>query len=227
MQCRILAGAIYLLGGALCFAAEELKAYKAGDEWKLASSNAGVTIYSRPHPNTSLKEFRAVGQIDAPSRTVKNVIGDFESYTSFMPYMAECRLLKRESGSYLTYQRISPKICGDRDYSLRVRESSSMGDGGLTYSNKWEAANESGPPEKKGVLRIKVCEGSWLLEPAGAEKTRGTYLIYSDTGGLVPAFIANHFAQVGIVKVFAAIRKQAKDPKYSASEPPVIGSTTK
>jgi hypothetical protein len=215
MRCRILAGTIYLLWGITCFAAEELKAHQAGDEWKLTSTSGEVTIWSRRHPGSPLKEFKAIGQVDAPSRTVYGVIGDFESYTSFMPYMAECRLLKRERGSYLTYQRISPKICGDRDYTLRIHETSSDGDGGLTYSNKWEVANESGPPEKKGILRVKVCEGSWLLEPAGAEKTRATYSVYSDTGGLIPAFIANHFAQVAIGKVFAAIRKQAKEPKYS------------
>ena len=226
MQYRTLAAAaIFLSWGAACFAAEELKASQ-GDEWKVASINGGVTIYSRPHPGNALKEFKAIGQIDAPSHAVKNVIGDFESYTSFMPYMAECRLLKRESESYLTYQRISPKICGDRDYSLRVHETSTPAEGGLVYSNKWEAANESGPPEKKGVLRVKVCEGSWLLEPDGAEKTRATYVIYSDTAGLVPAFIANHFAQVAVVKVFAAVRKQAKEPKYSMSEP-VVGSANK
>ena len=64
-----------------------------------------------------LKEFKAVGKIDAPTRAVHNVIDDLEGYPNFMPYTAECRVLKREGDSVLTYQRVSPKIIGDRDYT--------------------------------------------------------------------------------------------------------------
>ena len=37
----------------------------------------------------------------------------------FRPRAGVFRLLKREKDSLITYQRISPKICGDRDYTLR------------------------------------------------------------------------------------------------------------
>jgi len=67
---------------------------------------------------------------------------------------------------------------------------------------------------KPGVLRVKRNEGSWLLEPAGATKTRATYFIYTDSGGKLPAFLANVASEIGIKKVFAAVRKQVKDPKY-------------
>jgi hypothetical protein len=83
----------------------------------------------------------------------------------------------------------------------------------------WAPANELGPPEKKGVVRVKLCEGKWLLEPDGATKTRATYFIYTDTGGFIPSFIANHISLTGITKLFAAVRKQVKDPKYAASMP--------
>jgi hypothetical protein len=67
------------------------------------------------------------------------------------------------------------------------------------------------------VVRVKVCDGSWLLEPETENKTRATYSVYTDTGGLVPAFLANPVSQIGISRLFEAVRKQAKNPKYSAS----------
>jgi hypothetical protein len=76
-----------------------------------------------------------------------------------------------------------------------------------------------GPPEQKGVVRLKVCNGNWLLESDGAGKTRATYSIYSDTGGFVPAFIANHASLTAIKKLYAAIEKQVKEPKYAAASP--------
>jgi hypothetical protein len=83
----------------------------------------------------------------------------------------------------------------------------------------WSPANELGPPEKKGVVRVKICEGKWLLEPDGNTRTRATYFIYTDTGGFIPSFIANRVSLTGITKLFAAIRKQVKDPKYAVSNP--------
>jgi hypothetical protein len=184
------------------------------NDWKLTSERSGVAFYSRPRPGSSLKEFKAVGEIEAPTRAVHNVINDFEAYPSFMPFTAECRILKREGDSLLTYQRLSPKICSDRDYTLRIRKESWPGQGGLVYLNRWEPANDLGPAEKKGVLRVKLCEGSWLLEPEGPTKTRATYSIYTDSGGAIPAFIANAASEVGIRKLFAAVRKQVKHSKY-------------
>jgi hypothetical protein len=192
--------------------------FSTSNGWTLSSESSGITLYSRLRPSSSLKEFQAVGEIDAPARAVHNVIDDIEAYPSFMPFTAECRLIKRDAGSIITYQRLSPKICSDRDYTLRIRETSWAGPNGLVYLNRWEPANELGPAEKKGVVRVKLCEGGWLLEPENATKTRATYTVYTDTGGAIPAFIANRAGQIAIGRLFAAVRKRVKDPKYSLSE---------
>jgi hypothetical protein len=65
------------------------------------------------------------------------------------------------------------------------------------------------------VVRVKICEGSWLLEPTGPNTTRATYMIYTDSGGMIPKFIKNTGSQIGLRKMFAAIRKQVRDPKYA------------
>jgi len=202
---------------ALCLASEPAP-FSTSDGWTLSSESSGITFYSRPHPGSSLKEFKAVGEIDAPSHAVHNVIDDIEAYSNFMPFTAECRLIKREADSIITYQRLSPKICRDRDYTLRIRETSWAGPNGLVYLNRWEPANEFGPAEKKGVVRVKVCEGGWLLEPEDATKTRATYTVYTDSGRAIPSFIANRVSQIAIGRLFVAVRKQVKDPKYSPSE---------
>ena len=160
----------FVLVSIVCFTAELAKAADATDGWKLATERDGVTIYTRPHSGSPLKEFKAVGEIAAPSRAVCEVIEDVDAYPSFMPYIAECRLLRRESDSLLSYQRISPKICSDRDFTLRTYKTSWPGVAGLVYSNRWEAANALGPAKKPGVVRVEFCQGSWLLEPSGARQ---------------------------------------------------------
>ena len=219
MQQRILHGliCIFLVGCPRAFAAEEI--ISADDYWKLSDHEKDVMIYSRPRPGSPLKEFKAVGPIDAPTTTVCAVIDDFQNYPKFMPYLTETRLIKRDGDSIVGYQRLSPKVCADRDYTLRVWKRSWPSADGLAFMTRWAPANELGPPEKKGVVRVKLCEGKWLLEPDGATKTRATYFIYTDTGGFIPSFIANRVNVTGITKLYAALRKQVKDPKYGLSAP--------
>jgi hypothetical protein len=221
MLCRVLPGfgLILLVSGSNTFAADLSSSVNPKEGWKLAADAKDVIIYSRPHAESTLKEFKAIGTIDAPSSAVGAVIDDFENYPKFMPYTSECRLIKHEGDSVIGYQRVSPKICEDRDYTLRVSKKSWPGPKGLTYSSQWRTANELGPPERKGIVRLKVCNGAWLLEPDGPTKTRATYSIYSETGGFIPPFIANHASLTGIKQLYAAIRKQAKEPKYAAAAP--------
>ncbi len=214
----VLAISVLISGAFLSHAEESLRSVDPNDGWKYATKSNDVTIYTRVRAGSLLKEFKAVGGIDASTGAVRAVIDDFEDYPRFMPYTVECRLLKREADSIITYQRLSPKICGDRDYTLRVRKKSWPGSEGFTYLNQWEPANDLGPAEKKGIVRVKICDGSWLLEPDGAIKTRATYSIYTDTGGMIPAFIANRASGIGISKLFEAVRKQAKNPKYTARQ---------
>jgi hypothetical protein len=187
-------------------------------EWKFVSNKEGVTLYRRQRPASN--ESKAIGEIAAPTALVHAVINDVESYASFMPYTAECRVLKRDGNSIVAYQRISTPLTSDRDYTVRIRFSSKPGDSGSTYLSQWEADNAAGPPEKSGVVRVKLCEGSWLLEPLGPNATRATYTIYTDSGGAIPAFIKNTGSQIGLRKMFAAIRKQARDPKYAKAAQP-------
>jgi hypothetical protein len=208
---------LFLAGFPTVFAADE-STNKDGD-WKLAVRDKDVEIYSRPHPGSSLKEFKAVGPIDAPTHAVCAVIDDFQNYPKFMPSVTECRLIKQDGDSIVGYQRLSPKVCVDRDYTLRVWKKSWPASDGLIYMSQWSPANELGPPETKGVVRVKLCEGKWLLEPEGITKTRATYSIYTDTGGFIPSLIANHVSLTGIKRLFAAIRKQVKDPKSAAVSP--------
>lgn len=182
-------------------------------EWKFISNKEGVAISRRQRPASN--ESKAIGEIAASTDLVKAVLDDVEAYPNFMPYVVECRVLKREADSVLAYQRISAPLASDRDYTLRVRFSATPVKEGVSYLSRWETENAHGPAEKAGVVRVNLCEGSWLLEPIRPDATRATYLIYTDSGGMIPGIIKNIGSQIGLRKMFAAIRKQVRDPKYA------------
>ena len=78
------------------FAAETSTTNDVGNDWKMATNSQEVTVYSRTRSGSKLKEFEAVGEIDASSRAVHAVIDDLDGYPSFIPYVTECRLIRRE-----------------------------------------------------------------------------------------------------------------------------------
>lgn len=208
-----------LLPAAAIFALSAAAIAGDADGWKAVVKSDDLTVYERPKTGTSLQEYKAVGIIEAEPIVVKRVIDDVQEYPHFMPYVKEVRVLQEDKDSRITYQRLSPPMVSDRDYTVMVHfETRRLKDGGFVFCNRWHAVNEKGPAETKGVARVKITEGSWLLEPAAKGRTQATYSIFSDSGGTLPAMIANAATQTGIPKVFASVRKQVKLPKYLGAQ---------
>ena len=78
MLCRVLSalGSVLLVSGSNTFAADFSSSVSPKEGWKLAADAKEVIIYSRPHADSNLKEFKAIGSIDAPSYAVHAVIDD-------------------------------------------------------------------------------------------------------------------------------------------------------
>ena len=186
--------------------------------WVEVANTDGVDIYSRTRAGSSLKEFRSVGEIDAPSSTVFAILNDPAAYPSFMPYCAECRVLQRIKSGFVIYHRLDLPWMSDRDYTLRSVHSKISGPNGPIYRIHWQPANDLGPAPKPGVERVKICEGSWLLDPSSSGTTRATYRIFSGTGGAIPAFIANRGRPIAIRKVFEALRAEVRKPNYARAK---------
>jgi hypothetical protein len=192
-------------------------ALSADTGWQQVDEKDGVTLYSRARLGSAVKEFKGTGMIDASPATVEKVLADVASYPSFMPYVTESRAVSQSGDDVITYQRLNVPFVANRDYTVRVEHGTIKGAGGETiYRDEWLTDNEAGPAARRGVVRVKVNEGSWLLEPAGpgGSSTQATYQIYTDSGGALPAFLANRASQLIIPRLFDAIRKQARDGKY-------------
>ena len=76
---------LIIFAGKVHLDAEPFKASDAQTDWKLATNSNEVMIYSRLHSGSKVKEFKAVGEIDAPSSAVHAVIDDLKAYPIFMP----------------------------------------------------------------------------------------------------------------------------------------------
>jgi hypothetical protein len=183
-------------------------------DWQRLGDEGSVTIYCRPRIGTGVKEFKGVGLIDAPPAVVEKAIEDVKDYASFLPYVVEARVISQSGNETVAYERLSLPFVSNRDYTVRIEHGPIIFPSGETgYRQTWSTANELGPDERRGVVRVKINEGSWLLEPAGADgqSTQATYQIYTNAGGFMPAFLDNRASELAIQKLFEALRKRLQD----------------
>jgi hypothetical protein len=60
------------------------------------------------------------------------------------------------------------------------------------------------------VVRVKLNNGYWLLEPREeGKKTFVTYYLYTDPGGSLPKWIADKANKTSVPDVLRAVRKHA------------------
>lgn len=219
---RFLGASCLLLGGILSLSPAPARAAEAND-WKELSRTPTLTLYTRDHSGSSIKEVRAVGTFDEPSWVVKNVLDDAEHYTSFMPHVVESKVISRDraKGQTVSYARVSPPMIAERDYTIIVHDESRVTpDNGIVYKTHWEPANDKGPSEKAGVVRIKNNQGGWTLESTdNGEHTRGTYTLWTDAGGGVPAWIINSLNKTRLTELFETVRKTSKEDRYHKTKP--------
>jgi hypothetical protein len=179
-------------------------------EWREVSRDLNLVIYVRNRTDSAIEEVRGVGQFNAPIAVLKGILADVGKYSDFMPYTKESRVLPQDAK--LCYMVLTPPLVGSLDYTIRVHEESLKGaDGGTVYHSSWELDNSDGPPPRRGITRVTINEGSWLLEPMG-NQTKATYTLYTDGGG-IPPLIMNFANKQSISRLFDALRTRMRDGK--------------
>ena len=202
---------IVAFAAAAVFAATPAQAFDVkspGPDWTEAYHTSELTIFVKDVDEG--RRIVATTEVEARPEIIFDVLSDFEHYPDFMPYVKESRVLGRESnGEVITYARIAPPFVSERDYLLRVRMTRGTVSNGGVFKVEWKAVPEA-QPEIEGVVRIKLNEGSWLVAPLdGGTRTRLTYTLLTNPGGLIPDFVANMSNTIAIPELFKAVGKRS------------------
>lgn len=179
-----------------------------GPDWTETHRSSELVIFTKDVEED--RSIVAVSEVEAPPEVVFNVLVDFERYPEFMPYVKESRVLSREGDSkVVTYARIAPPFVKERDYPLKVRMTRGAPLIDDVFRIDWTASPEA-QPEVEGVVRVKLNEGSWLAEPLdGGKRTRLTYRLLTNPGGLIPDFVVNLSNTIAIPELFQAVKKRS------------------
>lgn len=186
----------------------------AQEEWSLDKNSGSIEVYTRSVPGSNIKEVRATTEIDAAPEKVFAVLLDSDKFVEFMPYIVEVRTVARDSADiWYLYQRISPPLASERDYTLRHQKIVDTQHG--YYELKWEAANSHGPAARNGVVRVNTCTGAYILDSLGnGTRTRLTYQLHTDPEGSLPKWIVNFANSTSVPALLQAIANRVANPSY-------------
>ncbi len=178
--------------------------------WVEAAKQEGITVYAREREGSSIREVKAIGVIDATPDQVWKAVRDYPAYPKTMPYVEVSEVVSIEQEGKLTYlySVVNAPLVERRDYTIKLTDVSDWKEGKGYLMVRWEAASDKGPPEKKGLVRVKLNDGHWKLEPRdGGTKTFVTYYLLTEPGGSIPNWIINRANTTAVPSVFAAVRK--------------------
>ena len=170
----------------------------------------GFAVYTREKPGSSIREVRAVGEVDAPPAKVFDVVTDYEHQSEHLPYVKAQRVFSRTQDEVVFWAVAEFPLVSKRDWVVRSKLQRNLPGGVFRVS--WEPTTvKEAPPPAEGVVRLAVNTGSWTLEPLdGGKRTRATYALFTDPGGSIPSFIANKANTTALPDLFEAVRKRAE-----------------
>jgi hypothetical protein len=155
--------------------------------WELVTEKDGMTVERRRLPDADYLEVRVRVETLFTPDDLFNVIWDTPKYPSFVRYAKSMKILHERGQERIIYQQNRVPLIQDRDYTVRSWYERDAGSGLIQVF--WQAANELGPPESADYVRLQRNSGSWTLEPAAGGKTIVTYVVASEAGGMVPAWL--------------------------------------
>ena len=180
--------------------------------WELSAKDGDIRIFGRTREGSGVREMKAIGLISATPHEIWKAIRDYDKYTTTMPYVEESKVLSRSEGDKVIelYNRLNTPLVDSRDYLIKIVDESDWKDGKGFLKVSWTPINDkdSAVPLKDGIVRVRINDGYWLLEPReDGKKTFATYYVYTAPGGSIPDWIANRANGVAVPRVFESIKK--------------------
>ncbi len=180
--------------------------------WQQVARDDGIIVLARKPEGGSVSEVKATALVEAPPHDVWRVIRDYTNYTKTMPYTDESRVLASEQdGKVIVFHcLVNAPLVDKRDFIIRIRDESDWKDGKGFLKTAWTVTTDGAPAEREDVVRVKLNDGYWLLEPREeGKKTFVTYYLYTDPGGSLPKWIADKANKTSVPDVLRAVRKHS------------------
>jgi hypothetical protein len=177
-------------------------------EWRHDRTVDGMKLELRTVPNSKFDEIRVTTTQPGDLQRVCDAIfakgvgekveGNFKKRT----------VLKETETERWTYEQIAVPVVSDRDYVIHVKleQPAETGRCEVSFQTETDAAHPVAPHH----VRLASVRGYWTVVPADSGKLEISYLVFSDPGGDVPAFLVHGGQRNAAIDFLRTILARAK-----------------
>ena len=158
-------------------------------EWRHDRTVDGIELELRAVPTSKFDELRVTTTRPGDLQRVCDAIFAKGLGEKVDGQFKKRVVIKETETERWTYEQIAVPIVSDRDYVMHVKleQPASTGRCEISFQTEDDPAY---PPAPRHV-RLASVRGRWTVLPGGEGKVNITYLVFSDPGGGVPAFLVH------------------------------------
>lgn len=185
-------------------------------DWKLSLSKGNINIYTRPNPDSGIKEVRITTEIKSTLTGLMTILGDVQGYTDWVYKCSASKRLKTisEQEFYYYTQTDMPFIIKDRD--LVVHSKQWQDPNGVVHSRSSAVPNFI--PAIDNMVRVKYFESNWKITPYDDGTLTIDYTVKTDPGGNIPVWIINLAVTKGPLNTMEKLIENVQQEKYQKAE---------
>jgi len=187
----------------------------AGPKWETIAREGGIRVLQKERPGSDIPKVKGIGIVKANLVDVLAVIDDVPGRTKWAHDCTDSRELEKSSPfERVLYHRSAVTWpVSDRDVVVRVKVDANYEAQRVKVS--YRTARKYPFPKVSGVVRMPRLDGYFLIEAVGANRTRVSYLVDADPGGLLPEWLVAMTAKDVPLKTLKNLRKRVRRTKAS------------
>jgi len=181
-------------------------------EWELKKDKNGIKLYTKHEEGYAIKAVKAETTFHAPLETCIAVLRDIDHLGELFPDCKKVEKVKQDANSQIHYLQLkAPWPVTDRDGAFGLKYSYNADQDMVIIEAKMVPGEY---PEQDGFVRLKKGSGTWKFTRLDAEHTKLDYYYLGDSGGSIPAWVANSVIEESPFRMLSNFHELIKHERY-------------
>ena len=187
----------------------------AGSKWETITRKSGIRVLQKEREGSDIPIVKGVGIVKGNVVDVLAVIDDVPGRTKWAHDCTDSRELEKTSPyERVLYHRSAVTWpVSDRDAVVRVKVDANFEAKRVKVT--YRTARRYSFPKVSGVVRMPRLDGYFLIQAVGEDRTRVTYVVDADPGGMIPDWLISMTAKDVPLKTLTNLRRRVRQTKAS------------
>jgi len=178
--------------------------------WERAKHDDGVTVYLKNEAGRALPVFKGIGTVDGSLFELLAVLDDATRHTEWMANCVKSKILKpiNEFDRIMYNRTEAPWPVSDRDVVIEATCSANMER--KEFLSQFRNVSYGPMPKQDGAVRMPRLRGFWRFEALDEKRTKATYQIDADPGGMLPDWVVERASVNLPIQSIVGLRRQVR-----------------